>query len=178
MYEDNEIIDIANDNHLTIIETTTSSNGYPANLKRAVTGLDDFNHALELSKKHNLKIAVFYKKDGWDLWYRDGNEVFAPIKPNVENFGDNYREYYKDEYTSLDDFYTKEFSYIKDGINNLSFDDLNNELNRIKKLYEDIQSIDSDEVFITDGYTKYVYPKEMMQYTYDTSYFIIGLIKE
>jgi hypothetical protein len=177
MYDKNDLANIAYDNGLRVIETTTNYNGYPEGLKDAIVGFDNFNQAKELAREYGLTICTFFKKDGWALWYRNGNITYNPIEPNAEDFGDYYKEYYSDDYNNLEDFYKKEtYYYIQENVSELSLMDLEDSINRTKKLYEELETIDSDEVLISDGYTSYTFKKEAMDYYYDTKSYIIGLI--
>ena len=54
--------EIAYNNSLELIETTTGKNGYPENLKYAIIGFKNFEQAKEIAKKHDLLITEFRDK--------------------------------------------------------------------------------------------------------------------
>lgn len=172
-----DLIDLAYENGLRTIETTIGYNGYPQNLKRAIVGFDSFKEAEDLAREYNLAIQTFEKRDGWELWYRNGNNTYEPIKGSSENFGDNFREYYN-IYKDIEDFYNKDGDFIKDEIKNLSFEELNDHINRLKYLYNEIESLSDDEVLITDGTMFHTFNKNLMEYSYDRKHYIIGLINK
>lgn len=83
--------EIASENGLQFVETTVGFNGYPQNVKGAIIGFDDFAEAEALSKETGLRLEVISKKDGWQLWYRNGNTANGPLEITEEDFGDNYK---------------------------------------------------------------------------------------
>jgi hypothetical protein len=172
-----DLIDLAYEKGLRTIETTTGINGYPQNLKSAIVGFDTFKEAEELAREYELAIQTFGKRSGWQLWYRNGNNTYEPLKPSSYDFGDNFKQYYN-IYKDIEDFYNKEGDFIKDEIKNLSFEELNDHINRLKYLYNEIESLSDDEVLITDGTTFHKFNKNLMEYSYDTKHYIIGLINK
>jgi hypothetical protein len=178
MYDNTNLDEIAYENSLVLATTTIGRNGYPENLKPAIIGFDSFEDAQELAKEHGLIITTLFKKDGWDLWVRNNETTYEPLKASSNDFGDNYREYSSIHYDNIEDFYNQECSYIKDEIANLSFQELKDNINRLENLYFEIKFLSEDEVLISDGFNHYVYPKELMNYSYDTKNFIIGLIQD
>jgi len=171
------IHDIAYQNGLTVIETTTNYTGYPENLRPAIIGFKTFEEAQELAKSHGLNVCTFYKKNGWELWYRNGNNTYEPLKPNAEDFGDNFKIYYGTNYKDFDDFYNQEGSFIKDNINNLSFEELQIHLNKLKEVYNEIEFHEQDDLLITDGILFYNFKREVTEYYYDSKTYVIGIIQ-
>lgn len=67
---------IAYEQGLELIETTSERNGYPSNLRKAIIGFDSFEQAQELAERYGLKVQEFERRDGWQLWYRTGDTVY------------------------------------------------------------------------------------------------------
>lgn len=163
-----EIIDIAEIENLNYIETTTGINGYPQNLKFALTGFENFEHAQEIADKYNLRVESFMKKYGWELWSRNNNWMYEPYKLDVDNdFGDNYSEV--DE-----DLVRQE---IKDNIDNIDPDEVVDWLKNRAELIEFCQDAEEDEVVVT-YYGEYfdTFKRESMSFSHDTRNYIIGVI--
>ena len=171
------IIDIAHENGLYTIETTTGNNGYPENLKLAIAGFNDFSQAKELANKYGLDICTFYKKNGWELWYRDNRITHEPIKPNPDDFGSEFKMYNGLHYDDLEDFYQQEGDYIKENIGYYSYKELLYNLGKLKSIYSEIELHDENDILITDGERFYDFKKEVMEYYYDSQTYLIGLIK-
>lgn len=70
-----DIEEIAYENGLELIDTTSAMNGYPQCLKKAIIGFDSFEEADKLAKENGLSIEIFTKRDGWNLWYRTGDKA-------------------------------------------------------------------------------------------------------
>jgi len=87
-----DIRDISEHEGLDYVETTTGSNGYPENLKFAIVGFKTFEQAQEIADKYGLDIESFKRKDGWQLWSRNGSRMFSAFENSAEYFGDNYSE--------------------------------------------------------------------------------------
>jgi len=51
-----------------IVEVTQGTNGYPKNLKKAVTGFDSFAEAEEFADLYDGEVIEIAKKYGWQLW--------------------------------------------------------------------------------------------------------------
>lgn len=167
-----DIEDIAYENGLELIDTTSAMNGYPQCLKRAVIGFDTFEEADKLAKENGLSIEVFTKRDGWNLWYRTGNKAWAPFERSAEEFGDNYRLYSKED---LEDFYENEVQPNVDGFDD--FASLRAFLDNMEEVCDEIEVSDNDE-FILASFGKYcgTIKKTTMAYCYDTHHYAIGLI--
>lgn len=168
--EDVEVIvnikELAEHYDLNYIETTTEANGYPRNLKFALTGFDSFEKVQELADMYNLNIQSFRKRDGWQLWSRDNNTMYEPYKLNVQrDFGDNYSEENEDSIVQT----------IEDNISNV-----NNPVKFLKnqlELLEECEKVNEDEVVVSCYGSYYdTFPYESMNFTHDSKSWIIGLI--
>lgn len=167
---------IAYDNGLDLIETTISSNGYPNKIKPALVGFNSFQDAVDIANKYNMEIQTFFKRDGWALYYRNGNRTYEAIKPKESDFGDNFKSYIGNPYTSFEDFYQQEGEYIRDEIKQYTYNQLQNHLSTLIRIYDEIELHDENDITITDGYQFYNFNIEIMEYSYDTKNYIIGVI--
>lgn len=164
--------DIAYENGLELIETTSGWNGYPQGLQKAIIGFDSFEQADELAKKNGLSIEIFSKRDGWNLWYRTGNKAWEPFERSAEEYGDEYRQYSKED---LEGFYMHEVQPNVDAFDD--FASLRDYLNGMEDVRDKIEDADDDELVLASfgGYYDTI-KKTTMAYSYDTHHFAIGLI--
>ena len=169
--EKDKLLDIASEAGYDVVETTSGVNGYPADLKYAVTGFEDFESAQEFAKMNGLTLISLHKRDGWQLWERGGS-VSEPYKNSAELFGENYSQF------SIKD----ESSYFKDNVRpHLSdFDDIDSLklfLEDQEEIIDEFISLEDDEIIIVkDGKYYDTYKKEVMSYSYDTHNYIICAI--
>lgn len=167
-----DLRNVAEQEGLDIIETTTGTNGYPENLKFAITGFDTFEQAQDLADKYSLSIESFEKRDGWSLWSRGNRTMFSAFQNSAEDFGDNYLEYGKiDE----EEFFEIE---IKPSIDNFEdFESVETFLKDKKEIWEEIDKMEEDEIVIT-LYGDYcdTIKQTSMSFSHDTRNYIIGLI--
>ncbi|MBS4867808.1 MAG: hypothetical protein KH091_17470, partial [Parabacteroides merdae] len=63
--EEFNIYEVAEENNLDVISTTTGKNGYPQSVRYAITGFPNFSEAEKLAEKYGLRITTFWKKAGW-----------------------------------------------------------------------------------------------------------------
>ena len=163
---------IAEENGLEVIVTTSARNGYPQRLQRAIIGFDTFEDAEKLANENGLSIETFSKHDGWSLWYRTGNHALAPFERDGAEYGDEYRQYTKED---LDGFYANE---VLPSV--CAFDDfvsLRCFLNIMEEIRDKIEEADDNEIILaTSGGYYDTIEKTTMWYRYDTHQFIIGLI--
>lgn len=168
------LFDIAYEKGLDVITTTSSRNGYPQRLQSAIIGFDTFEEAEEMANEFGLSIEIFTKRDGWQLWYRTGNHALAPFERSAEEYGDEYRQYSKED---LEGFYERE---VQPSVN--AFDDfasLRCFLDIMQEVRDKIEDADDDDIILATcgGYYDTI-KKTTMSYCYDTHYFAIGLIDE
>lgn len=165
--------DIAEQNGLELIDTTSAKNGYPQDLQKAIIGFDTFEQAEKLAKETGLSIEAFKKCDGWDLWNRTGCQMGDPFLRTADDFGDDYLGYTKDD---LDCFYENEVqpfvSYFDD------FDSMRCFLDKMEKIKDEIENAEDDELVLACCGEYYsTIKKRTMSYTYDTNHYAIGLIE-
>lgn len=159
-------------NEFNLIETTSESNGYPRNLRKAIIGFESFEQAEELAEKHGLSIEMFEKRDGWDLWARR-DLIFRPFDMTSIYVEEGYDFYKK---ISFEDFYEREdvHGQLKECED---FDEMQARLESFKELFEEIETLKEGEILIKDNNGNTFVSKEYaMQYSYDTHNYAIGLI--
>ena len=103
--EEFNIHEVAEENNLDVISTTTGKNGYPQSVRYAITGFPNFSEAEKLAEKYGLRITTFWKKAGWQLYVRDRNTTFEPMRISAENYGDDYMAF---DSSSVESFYEDE----------------------------------------------------------------------
>jgi len=162
-------------NPFKVIETTSERNGYPSNLKKAIIGFDTFEDAKEIADIYGLSIQYFKKKDGWNLWYRTGNIAHNPMQNKAEDYGDNYREYNPEIYSTIECLYEDDFKELIKS-NDYSFQELKELIKRIENLYENIFYCNDGQIVISDGYNHNIVDEYTMYWEYDTNHIAIGLI--
>ena len=172
------INEIASENGLQVINTTTGLNGYPQSLKEAIIGFDDFEQAEKLAEQYHLDIEIFTKRDGWQLWSRNNNSAYDAFERSAEDYGENYQQFSAD--MSQNDFlqqvgaasFIDELADEEDGL-----DRIEDYIKGLRELYDEIAIADDDEIVIANGdvYVETI-KKKTMQYSYDTKHYVIGLI--
>ena len=167
-----ELESIAEDFGLEVITTTSARNGYPQRLKSAIIGFDSFELADKLAKVNGLSIEIFTKRDGWCLWYRTGNHALAPFERDGAEYGDEYRQYSKED---LEGFYENEVQPSVCAFDD--FESLRCFLDIMEEIHDRLEAADDDEIVLAScgGYYDTI-EKTTMSYCYDTHHFSIGLI--
>lgn len=164
--------DIAAQNGLQLIDTTSAKNGYPQDLQKAIIGFDTFEQAEALAKENGLRIEFFQQHDGWDLWYRTGWQAGEPFLRSAEDYGDDYSEFSKKD---LEGFYENNVQPMVSDFED--FDSLRSFLNMEEKIKDEIEEAEDDEIVITCCGEYYDTIKERpMAYHYDAHSYAIGLI--
>lgn len=160
---------------LKLVQTTSEMNGYPANLKNAIIGFDNFQEAQEMADEYGFEIQILQKRDGQQLWSRTGNTAFKALENTAENFGDNYSEI--DSMISSEDFFEDEVNAVLRDNTFESFEDLQNFVGYKKEIWEEIENAEPHEIVITqDGVYSETLPKTAMYRSHDTITQIIAII--
>lgn len=169
-----DFYDIAEIENLEVIETTSAMNGYPQNIRKALIGFESYEQAEQIADKYNLSIEYFTKRDGWQLYYRTGNRAYSAIKVSAEEYGDDYRSFTSADY---EDFYENEVKGMIEEFN--SFEEVEDFLEKNKKIYEAIEDLEDDEMVLTCQGEYYETVKRFtMEHYFDTKTTVIGLINE
>ena len=163
---------IAEEFGLEVITTTSARNGYPQRLRPAIIGFDRFEQAVEVAANEGLSIEIFTKRDGWSLWYRTGNHALAPFERDGAEYGDEYRQYCKED---LEGFYANEVQPSVCAFDD--FESLRCFLDIMEEVHDKIEEADDNEIVLASlgGYYGTI-EKTTMWYRYDTHHFAIGLI--
>lgn len=166
-----DFINLAAENGLNLIETTSEQSGYPRNIIKAIIGFDTFEEAQEMAKENELEIEVFTKRDGWQLWARTGSRAWGALERTADDFGDDYMMWSKEDAQA---FYEQEIqAFIDEDDTFEGSDDFESRMG----VYEDIKQLADNKAVITccgDYYD--TIDKVTMEYEYDTRHYAIGLI--
>ena len=155
---------LAKKHGLNYIETTTAFNGYPENIRGALTGFKNFEQAEHLASKHGLNIESFNKREGQELWTRNNNNMYSPYELSCEDYGDDYSQLDKipiDEYIEqLQDSYCDE-DYLP----------------ICKKTIKALENMTDNQLIITyEGEYYDTIERHQMSFNVDSKYYTIGLI--
>lgn len=166
---------IAYENGLQYIETTTGMNGYPEHLRGAIIGFETFKEAEKLAKEHGLCIRTFFKRDGWQLYQRNSNTTWEPMKITASDYGDDYKQFTND--ISQEDFIEEE---LLPSIAPTTFGDIVTITNRYEELFDKITDAKDDELVIADIFGGYVetIKKELMEWSNDSKIWVIGVMED
>ena len=170
--EEMSIEEIAYENGLDLIETTSEANGYPSNLKHAIIGFESFEEAQALADKYDLSIERFQKRDGWSLWYSSGNTAYEAYEMTDETFGGNAMIYYKQD---IENFKENEIDAFVDDYEDEEREDF---IAEKMEILDRLRSMEEDEAVLTDeGRFVNVIKQRTMIYYEDVYTYAIGLIE-
>ena len=168
------IENFAEENNLQIKETTTGRNGYPENIRKMITGFDNWE---QLQSLLNLlpesdwnEIKSFKIRDGWHFHQEEGY-LFEPYTHNdyLNKAGDNYNE------VNIDaefEFLGEQLSENYDNLNLIK--DISNRLTSLIFLLENEDfSEDNKAIIYHEDYE--VMPHEFMSYNHDVWTYRIGI---
>ena len=166
------LAEIADLEGLDYVETTIGTNGYPENIQDAIVGFDNWEQLEKVAEKYNLNAINLHKRDGWQLYERQGRAT-EPYKNNSNDYGDDYSECYDA------DAYQKQvmedvFPYLEFS----TFEDIEKWLKEKKEVYEELLTCGENEIVITNQGRFYEKINETsMEFSHDTHNYIIGLQK-
>lgn len=163
---------LAENNNLDYIETTSASNGYPSNIEGAIGGFDNFKQAKEFADENDMTLIKIHKRDGWGLWAR-GGWVNSPFHNSSEDYGDNYTQFQKmDE----DDFLDEEVH--EQATNFSTFDELENFITKRKNIFKQIEDLEDGQILIVhEGIAEEVIDEYSMGFSHDTHHYMIVAVK-
>ena len=90
------------------INTTSSTNGYPENLKTGYIGFETWAEAKKFAEEKDLALMCLSQKAGWQVWYRE-DSVYEPMTITAADYGDDYNfetdaeKYFESEREILED---------------------------------------------------------------------------
>ena len=140
---DIDLDQIAQDEDLEVVWTTSGRNGYPENTHEALIGFDDFGQAERVAKRYGMEIMIFEQRDGWNLYYRTGRTAYGPIEvtsedygPDYQSFGPGVQQYYEDQ--------------VKPALSDCeTFDELCELVEQQKKTCDAIKDLGENEMVLT-----------------------------
>lgn len=165
--------EIAYQEGLDLVHTTTSPVGYPSCVGTAITGFDDFEQAEAMADQYGKRIVLLRQKAGWQLWYNNWCQLTEAPCLEAEDVG-YHREYSND--TSEEEL----IAHLIGEIGGLKYlEDIVELSEAMLSLNRDLQSLDEDEVIFAerdDNYLAYeVFKKYPTKWDYDSNYFIIAI---
>lgn len=168
--EELSLAEIADLEGLRYVETTSGNNGYPQNIQDAIVGFEDWEQLEKVAEKYNLNPINLHKRDGWQLYERQGS-ASEPYKNGSNDYGDDYFEYDDaEEYQKqiMEDV----FPYAELS----TFEEVEQWVKDKKEVYEELLTCGENEIVIT--YQGRLYEKiseTSMNFSHDTHNYIIGL---
>lgn len=167
-----DLRELAEQNGLRFVETTSESNGYPSNLKDALIGFDTFEEAEALAKEHGLDIMLLHRRDGWQLWHRKAN-AYEPMTITSADYGDDYSDL---QCMSAEDFYAEEVAPMLDAFSTLA--ELKAFVESKEEIRDEMLTMGEDEIMILhDGKFYEKIEKNPMSWSFDTHNYEIGLVR-
>ena len=168
---ENTILDRAEELGLTIIETTSEGNGYPSNLKKAVTGFEDFEEAENFAKENGGEIIELKRKAGQQLWSR-GSRAFEPFyMSKVYDDDPCYEMYFCGDEEKFTDNVKEKIAEMNDFALIQSFVEDSTEI------WDEFCTLGENEfILVKDGQFEDVIEEEKMFYEYDSTYYRIAVI--
>jgi hypothetical protein len=97
------------------------------------------------------------------------------MQNKAEDYGDNYREYNPEIYSTIEHLYDVEYKELIEN-NDYTLYELKELIKRIENLYENIEYCNDGQIVISDGYNHNIVDKYTMYWEYDTNHIAIGLI--
>lgn len=167
-----DIIDRAESLGLEIIETTKQGNGYPSNLRKAITGFEDFKAAEKFAEENGLRVEKFHKKAGWQLWVRSGDWTTESFyMPSVYDGDPNYQLYFCGDEENFTESVKEQIAELND------FALIQEFVEQKAQIWDEFGCLGEDEfILVKDGELDCVEDKYRMEYEYDSSYYVIGVI--
>lgn len=172
-YEE-DLCDIAVENGLEVVETTSERSGYPRHLKDVLVGFGSFENAEQIAKEHGLTLIWIDKRDGWQLWHR-GDTAYEPMSISESDFGDDYS--FENNADEVMDMARERISDMCD--DGASFDDIREYMDKVEKVTDAIDDLEDDQTVVTYCGEYYdtinLHP---IYFSYDTKTTQLAAIKE
>lgn len=163
--------ELAANNDLKFIETTSGKNGYPQDLLPALIGFNDYEEAEEFASEHDLQTYILHKRDGWQLWERK-NPAYEPFNISAEDYGDNYNVFKADE---LEGYYEHEVKPCLENFDNIEA--LKDFIEDQEEIMNELERCDDDEAIVTYRSEYYDTIKvKSMEWYHDTHSYVIGVM--
>ena len=168
------IDDIADENDLEVVETTSQRNGYPSNLCKAVVGFKSFEDAERFASENDLTLIWIDARDGWQLWHR-GDTASEPMKITSDDFGDDFNFEY-----DRDDFMKRAHDVVADmAYQGEEFDDIRAYMEKAEKVADAIENMEESQVVVTyQGEYYYTIEMRPIYFSYDGHITQLAAIKQ
>lgn len=163
--------ELADNNDLKFIETTSGNNGYPLDLMPALIGFENFDDAEEFAQEHGLQTYIFHKRDGWQLWQRS-KPAYEPMTITSDDYGDDYNMVTPYE---LDGYYENEVKPRLDSFDDI--DSLKNFVDEQESIMDELDRCNENEAVITYCGDYYDTVKvKSIEWSHDTHHYVIGVM--
>lgn len=168
--EELSLAEIADNEGLKYIETTSGTNGYPQNIQDAIVGFENWQQLEEVAEKYNLNPINLHRRDGWQLFERNGTAT-EPFINSSNDYGDDHFEY------DDADAYQKQIMEDVFPYAELStFEDVEKWVKERKEVYDELLTCGENEIVITyQGRFFEKINKVSMSFSHDTHTYIKGL---
>ena len=165
-----EILDRAEELGLNIIETTSDGNGYPRDLKKAITGFESFEEAEEFASENGLQVIELRRKAGQGLWSRTSRMLKAYYMPNIYAGDPNYEVYFCGDEERFIDMVKEQISEMND------FALIKEYVEEKEEIWDEFSTLGEDEfVLVKDGQFEEVMEQYRMNFEYDGTYYQIAV---
>lgn len=169
-----EKIELAENNGLTIIETTEGMNGYPKNTNVGIIGFETFEEAEEFAEQNGLQVVSFVRRNGHQFWQNQGwrTEPYDQLQEYLDD--ENYHCFYG----NIEELAEELAQLYKDSIADITdFGEMEEIFNTFNDLYDELGTLGDDCFIATDtSYRNYeLLDKKTMMLDYDVYRYQIGV---
>lgn len=161
--------------NLEIVNTNSDLNGYPSDLKEALTGFASFEEAEKVAEEIGGHVEKLVRPFGHEFWTRDGR-MYEPVSFTAEMFGDNYAIF-----EDAEDYWKDAQEVLAEKIESSDLEEVENIMKDIRKAYDAIDNLKEGEVALCENYRGiYLYRQTLsnIEYTFDSKDYAIGVIAD
>ena len=161
--------------NLEIVNTNSDLNGYPSDLKEALTGFASFEEAEKVAEGIGGHVEKLVRPFGHEFWTRDGR-MYEPVSFTAEMFGDNYAIF-----EDAEDYWKDAQEVLAEKIESSDLEEVENIMKDIRKAYDAIDNLKEGEVALCENYRGiYLYRQTLsnVEYTFDSKDYAIGVIAD
>lgn len=161
--------------NLEIVNTNSDLNGYPSDLKEALTGFASFEEAEKVAEEIGGHVEKLVRPFGHEFWTRDGR-MYEPVSFTAEMFGDNYAIF-----EDAEDYWKDAQEVLAEKIESSDLEEVENIMKDIRKAYDAIDNLKEGEVALCENYRGiYLYRQTLsnVEYTFDSKDYAIGVIAD
>ena len=161
--------------NLEIVNTNSDLNGYPSDLKEALTGFASFEEAEKVAEEIGGHVEKIVRPFGHEFWTRDGR-MYEPVSFTAEMFGDNYAIF-----EDAENYWKVAQEVLAEKIESSDLEEVENIMKDIRKAYDAIDNLKEGEVALCENYRGiYLYRQTLSpaEYTFDSKDYAIGVIAD